>query len=42
MKGIEEFVNRVFCGDCRKVMQEWPDECVDMVLTLEEFLEAKK
>lgn len=26
-------VNQVICGDCRSIMAEWPDGCVDLVLT---------
>jgi DNA modification methylase len=25
--------NRIICGDCLEVMADWPDGCVDMVLT---------
>jgi len=26
-------VNRIICGDCLEVMKDWPDNCVDLVLT---------
>jgi len=26
-------VNKIICGDCLKVMKDWPDKCVDLVLT---------
>jgi len=26
-------VNKIICGDCLKVMKDWPDNCVDLVLT---------
>ena len=26
-------VNKIVCGDCLEVMKEWPDNCVDLVLT---------
>ncbi|MEN6534518.1 MAG: site-specific DNA-methyltransferase [Bryobacteraceae bacterium] len=26
-------VNQVICGDCLEVMRDWPDGCVDLVLT---------
>jgi len=26
-------VNEVVCGDCRKVMSEWPEDCIDLVVT---------
>lgn len=32
-KLMELPINQVICGDCREVMKEWPDECIDMVLT---------
>jgi DNA modification methylase len=32
MKGIEEFVNQVFCGDCREIMRQMPPESVDLVM----------
>lgn len=25
--------NRIICGDCLEVMKDWPDNCVDLVLT---------
>ena len=25
--------NKIICGDCLEVMKEWPDNCVDLVLT---------
>ncbi|KKK44679.1 hypothetical protein LCGC14_3166720 [marine sediment metagenome] len=26
-------VNEIICGDCLEVMRDWPDKCVDLVLT---------
>ena len=26
-------VNTIICGDCLEVMRDWPDNCVDLVLT---------
>ena len=26
-------VNTILCGDCLEVMKDWPDNCVDLVLT---------
>ncbi len=26
-------VNQIICGDCLEVMKDWPDNCVDLVLT---------
>lgn len=26
-------VNQIICGDCLEVMKDWPDGCVDLVLT---------
>ena len=26
-------LNQILCGDCLEVMREWPDKCVDLVLT---------
>ena len=26
-------VNTIICGDCLEVMTEWPDNCVELVLT---------
>ena len=28
-----EFENQIICGDCLDVMKDWPDGCVDLVLT---------
>lgn len=30
---IEEYLNKVICGDCLEVMKQLPDKCVDLVLT---------
>lgn len=30
---MEEYLNRVICGDCLEVMKKLPDKCVDLVLT---------
>lgn len=29
---VEEYLNKIICGNCREVMKEIPDKCVDMVL----------
>jgi DNA modification methylase len=26
-------INQIICGDCLEVMKDWPDRCVDLVLT---------
>ena len=26
-------INQIVCGDCLEVMKDWPDDCVDLVLT---------
>ncbi len=26
-------INQIICGDCLEVMKDWPDDCVDLVLT---------
>ena len=28
-----KYVNTIVCGDCLDVMKDWPDKCVDLVLT---------
>jgi site-specific DNA-methyltransferase (adenine-specific) len=28
-----QYVNQIICGDCLEVMRDWPDGCVDLVLT---------
>jgi len=28
-----KFENKIICGDCLEVMKDWPDNCVDLVLT---------
>ena len=33
MKLIEEFVNKIICGDCLEVMKEIPDNSIDCVVT---------
>jgi site-specific DNA-methyltransferase (adenine-specific) len=32
MKDIEEFKNKIICGDCLEVMKEIPDKSVDLIL----------
>jgi len=29
----KKYVNKIICGDCLEVMKDWPDNCVDLVLT---------
>ena len=29
----EKYVSKIHCGDCLEVMKDWPDGCVDLVLT---------
>ena len=26
-------INKIICGDCLEIMKDWPDNCVDLVLT---------
>lgn len=33
MKKIEEFKNKIICGNCIFLMKEMPDECVDVIVT---------
>src|SRR3989338_2588892 len=33
MKIPNEFLNKIICGDCIKVMQKLPNECVDLIVT---------
>ena len=30
---MEFEVNKIICGDCLEVMKDWPDNCVDLVIT---------
>ena len=30
---MEEYLNKIICGDCLEVMKKLPDKCVDLVLT---------
>ena len=30
---IDDLINTIICGDCLEVMRDWPDDCVDLVLT---------
>ena len=30
---LEEYINKVICGDCLEVMKKLPDKCIDLVLT---------
>jgi len=32
-KAMDLPVNKIICGDCLEVMKEWPDNCVDLVVT---------
>jgi DNA modification methylase len=32
-KDVESMINTVICGDCLEVMKDFPDGCVDLVLT---------
>ena len=30
---MNDFENKIICGDCLEVMKGWPDDCVDLVVT---------
>lgn len=30
---IEQYVNRIICGDCLEVMKQLPDKSIDLVVT---------
>lgn len=30
---IESCINKIICSDCISVMKDWPDKCIDLVLT---------
>lgn len=33
MKSLENFLNRVICGDCNEVMDQFPADCIDLIIT---------
>ncbi len=33
MKYLDDFVNKIICGDCLEVLKELPDNCVDSIVT---------
>lgn len=32
-KNIEDFINKIICEDCLKVMKQMPDSCIDLIVT---------
>lgn len=30
---MDEFINKIMCGECLEVMKDWPENCVDLVFT---------
>lgn len=32
-KNIEKYVNSIICGNCLEILKDFPDSCVDLVLT---------
>jgi len=32
-EALDEYLNKVICGDCLEVMKQLPDKCIDLVLT---------
>jgi len=32
--------NRIICGDCEEVLREFPDSCVDLVVTYPSYVEC--
>ena len=32
-ENVDQYVNTIITGDCLEVMKDWPDRCVDLVLT---------
>ena len=35
-------VNKIICGDCLEVMKDWPDNCVDLVVTSPPYYNLKE
>ena len=33
MKEVEDYLNKVICGDSLEIMKQLPDKCIDLVLT---------
>jgi len=33
MKYLEDFINKIICGDCIEVMKGFPDNCIDTIIT---------
>jgi DNA modification methylase len=31
--GLERFINQIVEGDCRELLPQLPDECVDLIVT---------
>lgn len=33
MNPMDLLVNKIFCGDCLNIMKNWPDNCIDTIIT---------
>ena len=38
---LEEYLNKIICGDCLDILKQLPDKCVDLVLTDPPYFEIK-
>lgn len=39
---MKEFLNRIIHGDCREVLAQLPEECVDLIVTSPPYADQRK
>jgi site-specific DNA-methyltransferase (adenine-specific) len=37
-----EFLNQIICGDCEKVLERFPDDCIDLIFTSPPYANQRK
>jgi|GEM_PF-2626402 DNA modification methylase len=40
--GLERFINQILQGDCRELLPQLPDECVDLIVTSPPYADQRK
>jgi len=39
---LKDKINTIICGDCLEVMKDWPDNCVDLIITSPPYGDLRK
>lgn len=42
MQGLDRFVNQIACADCRELLPQLPDECLDLIVTSPPYADQRQ